>query len=294
MKLLISGATGFIGKHLTEKLLQDNNTLCVIVRPGTKKEYINPKISLFVFNNNINELTEFMKLEKFDGVIHLASLFLAQHKSEQIGELLTSNITFSTELLEASVASGTPWFINTGTFWQHYNNKKYSPANLYAATKQAFETIAQYYVETSPITFVTIQLSDTFGANDTRAKVFNLWEKASTSGETLDMSPGEQLIDINNVDNIVSGFIHMTKLLSSKKIKKMSGKSFVISSNKIISLKKLAKLFEKIRNTKLNINWGGREYRNREVMIPWNKGEVIPGWKPPITLEEGIRKTLDK
>ena len=162
------------------------------------------------------DLIFFMQHEKFDGIIHLASLFLAGHKPEDIKGLVESNVLFGTQLLEASVKSEVPWFINTGTFWQHYKNKKYSPVNLYAATKQAFEDIAEYYIETSPINFVTIKLSDTFGPDDTRSKVFNLWSKISRTNETLDMSPGGQIIEINYVENIVDGYMKMTELLSSK------------------------------------------------------------------------------
>jgi len=35
---------------------------------------------------------------------------------------------------------------------------------------------------------------------------------------------------------------------------------------------------------------GGRPYREREVMVPWNKGRLLPGWSVKIRLEDGIRK----
>ena len=293
MKLLISGTTGFIGKHLVEALLKSNHSIYVITRPSTKKEFLPHGVKVFIYKNEISTLTSFMKKEKFDGVVHLASLFTAQHTEENIEELLTSNLVFSTVLLQASVASNTPWFINTGTFWQHYKNKKYSPVNLYAATKEAFQVIAQYYIETSPINFVTIKLSDTFGPSDTRSKVFNLWSKIALTGETLDMSPGEQLININYIDNVTAGYMKMIQLIAKDTKRTYAGKSFAISSPKVVSLKKLAKIFEKVSGKKLHINWGAKEYRLREVMVPWNKGIGIPGWRPSISLEEGIKKTLN-
>lgn len=293
MKLLISGATGFIGKHLVKALLESDHSVYIIARPSTKKESLPHGVKVFTYKNELPLLTSFMEKEKFDGVIHLASLFTAQHTEENIEEMLTSNVVFSTLLLQASVASNTPWFINTGTFWQHYKNKKYSPVNLYAATKEAFQTMAQYYIETSPINFVTIKLSDTFGPSDTRAKVFNLWSKIALTGESLDMSPGEQLININYIDNIIAGYMKMIQLISKDTKRSYAGASFAISSPKVVSLKKLAKIFEKVSGKKLYINWGKKDYRLREVMVPWNKGKKIPGWKPLVSLEEGIKKTLN-
>lgn len=292
MKILISGATGFIGQHLVEKLLEKNNDVYAIVRPSTQKEVLNKRVKLFIFNNNISDLISFIEKAKFDGVIHLASLFLAQHKPEDISDLVQSNVLFPTMLLEASSKNNVPWFINTGTFWQHYKNKRYSPVNLYAGTKQAFESIAEYYIETSAINFVTIKLCDTFGPRDTRPKILNLFSKISKTGEKLDMSPGKQIIDLSYIDNVVDGYIRMVDLLSKDKSKKLSGKSFVVSAGKRVTLKKLASIFEKVTKRKLNINWGGRGYRPREVMTPWGKGGKIPGWKPKISIEEGIQKTI--
>ena len=294
MKLIISGTTGFIGKHLTKRLIKDGHNIYAIVRPSTNLKFIKKeKIKFYVFDGDINNLISFMQKENFDGIIHLASLFLAPHKPKNIKELINSNVLFAASLLEASAKSEIPWFINTGTFWQHYRNKKYSPVNLYSATKQAFEDIARYYIETSDINFITIKLNDTFGPEDTRAKIFNLWVKISKTKETLDMSPGKQIMDINYIDNIVDGYAQMINLLSNDKTNKLTGKSFAIKSNPRISLRKLASVFEQATQTKLNINWGKKEYRPREVMIPWKKGKSIPGWKPKISIEEGIKKTFN-
>ena len=273
----MSGSAGFVGKHLTKQLLEDGHAV----------------ISLSREENSIEDLMSLCQKEKFDGIIHLASLFLAQHKSEDIKGMIDSNILLGTNLLEAATKNNVPWFINTGTFWQHYEDKEYSPVNLYSATKQAFEDIARYYIETSEINFVTVKLIDTFGPNDTRPKLFNLWTKISRSGEALDMSAGEQIIDISFIDNVVDGYVRMIELLSKDVDKKLNGKSFAVTSGERMSLRELAALFEKTTGKKLNINWGKRPYRPREVMMPWQTGETIPGWTPKISIEEGIRKTFN-
>jgi nucleoside-diphosphate-sugar epimerase len=294
MKILITGATGFIGSHLRKRLLFDGHTLVALVRDSTNIQELQAEnVAHYVFNGNVTSLASFMNTEKFDGVIHLASLFLAQHKSEDVETLIDSNVLFSAILLEAAAVAHTSWFINTGTFWQHYENKSYSPVNLYAATKQAFEAIAQYYIETSPINFVTIKLSDTFGPNDTRPKVFNLWSKIGKSGEQFDMSLGEQLIDISFIDNVVDAYTKLIEAMSNDAARTLVGKSFAVRSQERMALKELAELFERVTNTTLNINWGKRDYRPREVMVPWEEGEIVPGWYPKISLEEGIRKTFN-
>lgn len=290
MKIFVTGVTGFIGQYLVDKLI-DNYEICALVREGGKVDDVSTDVKIFTYNNKISELIEFFKQERFDGVIHLASLFLASHTPEDISSLIHSNINLGTDLLEASSVSGVRWFINTGTFWQHYENEEYNPVNLYAATKKAFEDIAKFYTQTNDLVFTTIKLNDTFGPHDTRAKVFNLWTKIAASGETLAMSAGEQIIDISYIDDVISAYERLIELLAEN-ANEHKDKTYVVSNKERLSLKELSKIFEKATHSTLNIDWGGREYRDREVMLPYNQGTTVPGWKQKYTLEEAIRKTV--
>src|SRR4051812_1833664 len=84
-----------------------------------------------------------LKACKPDVVFHLASLFVSDHRVQDVQNLVESNLLFGTQLLEAMAQAGVKRIINTGTSWQCPH-----PFNLYAATKQAFESILGYYVST--------------------------------------------------------------------------------------------------------------------------------------------------
>lgn len=292
MNILITGATGFIGKHLVNKLITEgHNISCTLI-----KDEFNPfgeNVVTFQFwELNNNARIEFLIENKIDGIIHLASVFLSSHTINDIDKLVDSNIKFGTILLDLAVHSGITWFINTGTFWQHNNNKQYSPVNLYSATKQAFESIAEYYIEKNSISFVTLKLCDTYGPNDTRTKVFNLWKSISQSGERLEMTLGEQILDIVYIDDIINAYCLLLKLVVCRPIAFKNGISYAVRAEKRYSLKQLAKIFEQVTNTKLNIEWGAKPYRDQEVMIPWEHGELIPGWEPKTSIEMGIKQTF--
>lgn len=291
MKILVTGATGFVGKNLVVKLVGNGHDIWTLVRENSDTSCIDKSIKVYSYNGDINTLIKFFKEEKFDGVIHLASYFLAVHNPNDIRSLISSNIQFGTELLEASKSTDVTWFINTGTFWQNYENEDYNPVNLYAATKEAFENIAKFYTQTSDLVFTTIKLNDTFGPNDSRAKVFNLWTKIAKSGERLSMSAGEQVIDISYIDDVINAYTQLVNLMVED-VTQYRDKTYVVSNQERLSLKELAKIFEKATNTTLDIDWGGRDYREREVMSPYSLGEVVPGWKQQYTLEEAIRKTV--
>jgi len=292
MKILITGATGFIGQNLINKLLEQKYSIYIIARENSDVSKLNKNVNIFRYNNEIDTLITLFKKEQFDGVIHLASLFLASHNTSDISNLVSSNIRFGTELLEASKITNVKWFLNTGTFWQNYENNDYNPVNLYAATKEAFENIARFYTQTSNLIFITIKLNDTFGPNDTRNKVFNLWNKISKNGELLEMSKGEQIIDISYIDDVISAYSVMIDNLNKKDPNIYKNQTFIVSNNEKMTLQDLAKIFEKVTNTSLNIKWGARNYRDREVMRPYTLGKSVPNWEQKHTLKDAITITI--
>lgn len=269
MNILVTGATGFIGKHLITRL-KENNNVHILVRPTSSWEEQLNDMKTFVFTDNISELVTYLKENEINGVIHLASLYVAEHKSYMIKDIVQSNIYLGTAILDACKQAGTKWFLNTGSIWQNYNSPDYSdeyhPVNLYAASKQAFMTIAQFYTETSNLRFCTLKLCDTYGPNDTRRKIYALFEQIAKSGEELKMSPGEQKIDIVHVDKVIDSFVLLANKLNRNEDLK---NEYVVTSGSQRSLKEIAKQYEQDHNVKLNIIWGGREYRQREVMKPY-------------------------
>ena len=70
---------------------------------------------------------------------------------------------------------------------------------------------------------------------------------------------------------------------------------FIIPSHKNlkrVTLRELVAIFERVTQAPLRIEWGGRPYRQREVMEPWGEGRPLPGWTPRVGLEEGLARTL--
>ncbi len=268
MNILITGATGFVGTNLIREM-NPLHTIHALVRPSTDLSKVNTG-RVFVFEDNIDALSTYIKTNGIEGIIHLASLYIAEHKPDQIKDLVLSNVYLGTAVLEASVKANVKWFINTGTIWQNFNvpplSMEYCPVNLYAASKQAFVDMAKYYTETSDLKFCTLKLCDTYGPGDPRKKLYALLERIAQTGETLQMSPGEQKLDMIPISQVVSGFCLLAKKMSAGE---HTEKEYVLTSGKQLTLKEIAAIYEKEHNVQLHIEWGGRPYRSREVMNPY-------------------------
>ena len=125
MKILMTGITGFIGHHLGERLVNDGHEVHAIVRPTSKvnelSENLRRNVTFHVYdkdNSVLNIVTDLcIKDRRPDVVYHLATNQLNAHKFEDIPDLIQSNVTFGTELIEAIVTNNVCNFVNVGTFF---------------------------------------------------------------------------------------------------------------------------------------------------------------------------------
>ena len=297
MHVLMTGITGFIGSRLAMALARDGHRISALVRETSRwdilPECLQKQVSFYVIkDSSLSHLME--DAVKTNGTVdlvyHLASLYLPKHSYEDIPALISSNVMLGTFLLEGMKEHGIRNLVNAGTSWQHYRSAPYSPVNLYAATKQAFEDILQYYEEVAGIRAITLQLFDTYGKGDKRKKIVAMLRELSEKGGTLAMSPGEQLMDMVHIDDVVRAFLTAGDLLR-RGDPNVCG-VYGVSAGKRYTLRELAAIFEQVTGKKLDIQWGGRSYREREVMVPWTDARSLPGWHAEIDVQEGIRSIL--
>jgi nucleoside-diphosphate-sugar epimerase len=295
MRVLVTGITGYIGRNLA-LLLSTKHSVFGFYLPGEDISQLEAfeNITLFQLSGGIESISDFITKSNPDGIIHLAALVLREHNPEQIPTLIQANLLFPSLILDLSVRSGVSWFINTGTYWQNYKDQVYNPVNLYAATKQAFEDIAKYYIETTDIRFITIRLCDNYGPFDTRPKLINTWKRISRTGEVLKMSPGEQIVDFLYIDDITKVYQHLAELLHNNVSSLKAGDVFYLKSPNTLTLKNYARVFEQVTGRRLNILWGGIPYRSREIMQPVYVGRAVPDWKPEIKFAQGIKMLFEK
>ncbi len=298
MRVLITGATGFIGSNLIRYLVGLNKyKVFVLVR---EKSNLNPldlvreKIVIIKAITTMKSIDRAICLSDPDVIVHLAALTCVEHSPEDIKPLIDSNILFSVILLEAMVKNKIKFFINTGSFWEHSgNNYEYPPFNLYAATKSAFEIFLKYYTDAKDIRCLTLKLYGTYGPNDPRPKIFSLFKKSIFAKEPVLFSPGEQKLDLVYIDDLVDAYEKAIGYLCKRQ--GLPLESFFIGSGKGVRLRDIGNIYAKCAGRALNIRWGGLPYRQREIMD--SKADIGPAkiklnWRPVCDLKSGISKML--
>ena len=263
--ILITGATGFIGSHVLDDCLKNNFNVYAIFRNSEKnlgfaKKY---KKKIFpIFYNNIYQIKKKLIHCKIDYVIHCATNYIKKHNHNDIENIIKSNVLFSTILLDAVVNIKIKKFINLGTIWQHFNDTKNLAFNLYAASKQSFECIFNFYKnQYKKIKFYNILLTDTFGANDKRKKLIPILVK---NYKNKDKDKDKINIPKNLTMNLVN-VNEVTKCLNILLKNNFEANNYVIKSNQDVKIFDLINFLNDNLGKKIKINWS-RNTKNYKII----------------------------
>lgn len=290
MRLLLTGATGYIGQKLVPELKKRNHELYIVVRSNSNVTKIKRYVEAIIDNTDLKEMYKQICIIKPEGWINLAGTYYGSHDPDIIGELLNDNIVFETYVLDAVVNAGGNLIIHTSSFHQRKDGKQYGPINLYASVKQAFEDILFYYSFTKKIREITLELFDTYGADDSRNKVFN-YVRRIKPGESINMSPGEQKMFFCYIDDVILAYIKALELIQVQKLGYVQ--KYSVRGTTPISLRAFVEAYIKLIGNGKSVEWGKRKYMDQEIMDPTGYGIVLPEWKPQIEYEQGIQLCVE-
>jgi nucleoside-diphosphate-sugar epimerase len=290
---LVTGATGFLGGHLTRQLADAGVAVTAIVRPTSDPARVSGLrecATIHTTSGDCSDLIAIFDSAKPDVVFHLAARFSGTHAPEDIAGMIEDNVTFTAHLCEAAVATECKALVTAGTGWQNAGSAPGDPTpapnTLYAASKQAADDVIDYYSRLSGLNAITLKIYDSYGPDDPRRKFLTVLRDASTNGESIDATPGDQKLHMVHVDDLIDGFMHAGNLLATGKVRGRA--SHTLPSKQAVTLRELAELWMSANDRRAEIEWGKRPHRDGEVMAPWD-GEPLPGWSPQIDLKAGLK-----
>ncbi|KLO21309.1 NAD-dependent dehydratase [Marinitoga sp. 1197] len=307
MKVLVTGAEGFIGFHLTEMLVERGYNVKAFVRYNFQNnwgwlENSKYKNDIEIYTGDIRDYDSvYDAMKDVDIVFHLAALIGIPYSYISPLAYIKTNTEGTYNILEAArklnvqrvIHTSTSEIYGTAQYVPIDEKHPYNPQSPYAASKAAADHLALSYYRSFELPVTIIRPFNTYGPRQSaRAIIPTIISQILAGKNQIKLGNLTPTRDLNYVKDTANGFI--TVGLHEKTI----GDIYNLGTGKEISIGDLAKKIIKLTGKNVEIVTDKQRLRplksevERLLSNP-EKAMKLTGWKPQYTLDEGLKETIE-
>lgn len=284
-KILLTGASGFLGSYVLENLVNNSYPVTVLKRSSSDLARIKHLVPFAKFYDiDKVKIDNTFDNENIDIIIHTACCYGRQNESDQ--NIFDTNVLFGKELLETAIRNKVKLFINTGTFLAR-------DINTYSLTKNKFSEWLK--TKSNEIKIINIKPDYIFGPKDDETK-FLPWLLAQFENNVkrIPLTDGSQYRDFIYIDDVVSAYM----ILISKFSCLPNYTDIELGTGTSVSLRSFIQLVHKIYNSKFSttsiLGFGdleSRPFEQKEIYVDIHVLKKL-GWKKKNSLKESLEKII--
>lgn len=296
MRVLVTGATGFLGSHLTRHLLEAGHEPLALVVPGNDLRRLSDIASdlrlIYGTLQGIAELRAELCTWRPQACIHLAwytepGKYL--HAKENIDSLQGS-----LSLLQELHACDCRYLIGIGTCAEYETrlgllseSDKLSPETLYAASKLSFLLLGQQIAAQLGMQFAWGRIFYVYGPNEDPRRLVPSAILKLQKGQSFLASPGRQVRDYLHVEDVSRALVTM--------LEKQATGVYNVCSSEPITIRELLNTIGQLIHHQDLIRLGALPYRDWEPMYICGDNSRLKtlGWSPYFDLQAGLQNTID-
>ncbi len=307
-RVLVTGASGFLGSWLTQRLVQHQADVVAIIRADDQNSQLNASGSLKKIRVDYGDLIDYRLLERvinersIDTVFHIGAQAIVKKARRAPFQTFESNVRGTYYLLEACrvhkdqvkriVVASSDKAYGYSPQLPYTEDMPLSGVDPYEVSKSCTDLIANSYAQTYGLPLVILRCGNIFGGGDLN------WERiipgamqALIRGERLKVrSDGEFVRDYIYVEDVVDAYLCATQYLDSEK---NLNTAFNISQGKPISVNELLDCIRIVANRSLDTDLEPDHAGElRAQFLDSTLARTQLGWTPRHSIEEGIKKTL--
>lgn len=309
-RVLVTGADGFIGSHLTEALVRAGYTTKAFVQYNSFNSLgwldrcaTDVKGQFEVFAGDVRDPNGVRTaMEGCDAVLHLAALIAIPYSYHSPDSYVDTNVKGTLNILQAARAIGIERLIHTSTS-EVYGTARYVPIDEahplqgqspYSATKIAADQLAQSFYLSFETPVITIRPFNTYGPRQSaRAVIPSIITQIAGGATQLKLGALHPTRDFNFVEDTVAGFV------AALEASNCFGETINLGSNFEVSIGRTVEMIADIMQAKVEITTEDTRLRPQksEVERLWASNEKaarLLNWTPAHGGEEGFRRGLSK
>jgi len=306
-KVVVTGAGGFIGCHLTEVLLEKGASIRAFVRYNSRHNYgwleglsARETGDLSVVLCDVRDCNAMRKLvEGSDVVFHLAALIGIPYSYVAPEAYLETNVKGTFNVFQAALEAQVERIIHTSTS-EVYGTAQYVPIDEehplqgqspYAASKIATDKLAESYFRSFGLPVVTIRPFNTYGPRQSARAVIPTIISQALRGKEVRLGSLEPVRDMTFVGDTVRGFI------AAAESEKLIGETLNLGTGKGVSIRELVEIISAIMNREMNIITEKERTRPAKsevlkLISCATKAKKLMNWEAQTGLQEGLTKTV--
>jgi len=302
LKVLVTGATGFIGSHLIPRLVEREHEVYSLERYVTGRYILGQRREV---KTVFGDLKEYFTVKRIthdvqpDVVIHLAAVSPVAYSYDHPHEVIETNLLGTVNLAESCLREVPHFkqflFASTSETYGNGPSPKtegtpQNPNSPYAVSKVACEKYLLYMRDAFSFPVTILRNFNTYGRKDNTHFVVERTIVQMLQGETVRLGDPTPVRDFEYVDDHVNSFLTCLGKQESK------GEIFNFCTRRETSIKHLVELIGELIGFGSEIIWNtipARPLDIKELVGDYSKAKRLLGWEPKFTLEEGLRLTIN-
>lgn len=293
-RVLVTGATGFIGMHLVAALRKQRIEVHGVGLPSTEQH-----ASSDVMYMHEGDITDHSFLQRVfdevhpDVVFHLAAYGTFGHEKD-VERMIAVNIRGTNALLEVSSASGVKAFIMAGSAKEYATGRipiseeqALAPWDEYAVTKAAAGFFCRLAAVRHGLPTTVLRLSPVYGPGDSLSRFIPMAIAATAPGKEFTISTGSLVRNFTYIDDVIDVFLRASRRLSG------GYEACNVAFSQAYSFHDILQAVEKATGkTITTIVAHSNSLTDDSWVLDASKAKRLLGWEGKTSLEEGIVRTV--